>query len=148
MWYVDKYRLPNLICLHAVSSANLMDGPWLLRNVTMHGLLLLLWYVYYGIVEFSVRDKQWVLLLWRISNVKKYVKVTNNFLQCSCFHNSRTCASAVRAVSPEEVVKDMPVQRPVAKVTPLFSYTCWRRATYTLHTGILQYRTVAHGSYR
>ena len=37
------------------------DGPyglWLLRNVTMHGLLLLLWYVYYGIVEFSVRDKQ------------------------------------------------------------------------------------------
>ena len=63
MWYVDKYRLiaSNLICLHAVSSANLMDGPyglWLLRNVTMHGLLLLLWYVYYGIVEFSVRDKQ------------------------------------------------------------------------------------------
>ena len=46
MWYVDKYRLPNLICLHAVSSANLMDGPnglWLLRNVTMHGLLLLLY---------------------------------------------------------------------------------------------------------
>ena len=51
----------NLICLHAVSSANLMDSPyglWLLRNVTMHGLLLRLWYVYYGIVEFSVRDKQ------------------------------------------------------------------------------------------
>ena len=36
---------------------------------------------YYGIVEFSVSDKQQILLLWRISNDKKYVKVTNNFLQ-------------------------------------------------------------------
>ena len=62
MWYVDKYRLPltSLICLHAVSSANLMASLWIMATTECYNawLLLLLRYVYNGIVEFSVRDKQ------------------------------------------------------------------------------------------
>ena len=42
-------------------------------------------------------------------SMSKYI-----FAVYSCFHNS-----VCRAVSPEEVAKDIPVQRPVAKVTPL-----------------------------
>ena len=56
-------------------------------------------------------------------SMSKYI-----FAVYSCFHNS-----VCHDVSPEEVAKDIPVQRPVAKVTPLLSYTCCRRDTYTLH---------------
>ena len=31
---------------------------WIMATTECYGLLLLLWYVYYGIVEFSIRDKQ------------------------------------------------------------------------------------------
>ena len=79
------------ICLHAVSSAILMASLWLLwllRNVVYYGMLrestISTMICYYGIIECSIRDT-WplILLLWRISNDKKYVKVTNNFFQCS-----------------------------------------------------------------
>ena len=54
----------NLICLHAVSSLILMASLWLLwllRNVVNYGMLrgstITTMVCYYGIVEFSVRDK-------------------------------------------------------------------------------------------
>ena len=90
-WYYSGNQAiaSNLICLHAVPSANLMASLWLLwllRNVVYYGMLLYAWSTITTmecIVEFSVRDKQRILLLWCISNDKKYVKLTNNFLQCS-----------------------------------------------------------------
>ena len=50
----------NLICLHAVSSLILMASLWLLwllPNVVDYGSTITTMVCYYGIVEFSVRDK-------------------------------------------------------------------------------------------
>ena len=58
MWYGGQVQIAsNLICLHA---ANLMASLWIMATTECYNAYYYYFgiYVYYGIVEFSVRDKQ------------------------------------------------------------------------------------------
>ena len=63
MWYVDKYRVSLIWYVCMLSQVQRNDAPCMaiMQNVTM-ATITTIYGSYYGIVEFSVSDKQWLLL--------------------------------------------------------------------------------------